>query len=219
MATRKYNQASAVSAALSHWNTPDKMDDVVQRWSSLPALPIEGMTAQEAESVHTLRAAVLKRQGLAQAPIGWAGYYYADRCMLTYLRNRPTVEKSASRAVACMRAADEHLERARRHETVEAGVKEFQDGWHPIAQFGKDRRGCSMCYVQCSGDLAGLSRETSPNLLTDWLAYNDYLFWDLMHRDSIAAGRHLYGRNIVIDVGHIDLKRVVRNVPILAKMN
>ena len=94
-----YNQASAASSALSGWNAPGKMDELVQRWSSLPALPIEGMTAQEAEGVHTLRKAVLERQGLAQAPTGWAGYYYTDRCMLTYLRNRPTIEKAVGRAV------------------------------------------------------------------------------------------------------------------------
>tara|TARA_B100000795_G_scaffold179329_1_gene135733 strand:+ start:62 stop:409 length:348 start_codon:yes stop_codon:yes gene_type:complete len=99
----RYNQASASSSALSGWNAPGKIDELVQRWSSLPALPIDGMTAQEAEGVCTLRAAVLKRQGLAQAPTGWAGYYYTDRCMLTYLRNRPTIEKAVGRAV-CHRA-------------------------------------------------------------------------------------------------------------------
>ena len=104
MAARAYNQASAASSALSGWNAPGKMDELVQRWSSLPALPIEGMTAQEAEGVCTLRAAVLERQGLAQAPTGWAGYFYTDRCMLTYLRNRPTIEKAVGRAVCCHRA-------------------------------------------------------------------------------------------------------------------
>ena len=216
---RKYNQASAASAALTGWNTPGKMDELVQRWSSLPALPIEGMMAQDAEGVRTLRTAVLKRQGLAQAPTGWAGYYYSDRCMITYLRSRPTIEKAAQRAVACMKAADEHLQRAMRHETIEAGVKELQDSWHPILQFGKDKRGCSMCFLQLSVDLAGLSRETSPSLLADWLAYNDYLFWDLMFCDSIAAGQHFYGRNVVVDVADVDLARVMRNIPILAKIN
>ena len=56
-----------------------------------------------------------------------------------------------------MQAADVHLERARRHEAEEAGVKELQDGWHPILQFGKDRRQCSMTYMQISADLAGPS--------------------------------------------------------------
>ena len=56
-----------------------------------------------------------------------------------------------------MKAADEHLGRARRHEEVDAGVKELQDGWHPILQFGKDRRRCSMTYMQISADLAGPS--------------------------------------------------------------
>lgn len=213
MAAPRYNQASVASAALTGWNAPGRMDELVQRWSSLPALPIEGMTAQEAEGVRTLRAAVLERQGLAQAPTGWAGYYYTDRCMLTYLRNRPTIEKAVGRAVcatptgleagllagckpgpacppplrltrpglalaqiACMKAADEHLERARRHEEVEAGVKELQDSWHPILQFGKDRRRCSVTYMHLSSDLAGMCRETSHGLLADWLAYDDYLF-------------------------------------------
>ena len=62
-----------------------------------------------------------------------------------------------------MKAADEHLGRARRHEEVDAGVKELQDGWHPILQFGKDRRRCSMTYMNLSGDLAGPSpRDTEP---------------------------------------------------------
>ena len=78
--------------------------------------------------------------------------------------------------IACMKAADEHLERARRHEEVEAGVKELQDGWHPILQFGKDRRRCSVTYMHLSSDLAGMCRETSHGLLADWLAYDDYLF-------------------------------------------
>ena len=54
-----------------------------------------------------------------------------------------------------MQAADVQLERARRHEAEEAGVKELQDSWHPILQFGKDRRHCSMTYMQISADLAG----------------------------------------------------------------
>ena len=40
-----------------------------------------------------------------------------------------------------------------------------------------------------------------------------------MYRDSIAAGRHFYGRVVVVDVAYLDLTRVMRNVPILARLN
>ena len=40
-----------------------------------------------------------------------------------------------------------------------------------------------------------------------------------MYSDSIAAGRHLYGRIVVVDVAEIQLTRVMRNLPILAKLN
>jgi len=40
-----------------------------------------------------------------------------------------------------------------------------------------------------------------------------------MYRDSIAEGRHFYGRVVVVDVAYLDLTRVMRNVPILARLN
>ena len=50
---------------------------IIERWSSLPDLPLEDATDIEKEKVEILRANVLKAQGLKEPPKGtWKNHHY-----------------------------------------------------------------------------------------------------------------------------------------------
>ena len=135
------------------WRTPG----LVQRMSrafeanaaALDQLPIEGATPGELAKVDELRAALLKRRGLAAPPAGWHAQHYSRARLVHYLRAKNgRVDEACEYVTRSIDALDAILDKASTHEAASALEHELADRVTPLGFYGLDRRGASVCYYK-----------------------------------------------------------------------
>mmetsp|Transcript_44768 Transcript_44768/g.104573 ORF Transcript_44768/g.104573 Transcript_44768/m.104573 type:complete len:563 (-) Transcript_44768:238-1926(-) len=196
------------------WGRPGKLVEMARRMASMHDMEPEGITQLERAQVEQLRAAILKRMGLAAAPpLGeWRSQHFTRARLLCYLRSRNHhVAKAAERATECILYLDTVVELAREFEESSAQNKQICEACTCVHLFGRDRRGASVLYSRLSkNNCPELAKQTSFEyyLAYDW--YSTLFFNDTLYAESLAAGISLIGRVVVLDVSGLTIAAIKR---------
>ena len=200
---------------LHGWLTPGKVEDMADGFASraekLEALPIEGATPSELLKVEELRSKLLEALGLEAPPSGWRSQHFTRVRLRHYLEARHgNVDAALKLMLTCIPCLDNAIAKARVFENAPPEYREIATRYTPLGFYGRDRRGCSVCYYRVGlHDAAGVLRETSTEfyLSQDW--YFALWYWSTLEVESIEAGVNHSGRLCVIDVSGISISRAI----------
>ena len=186
---------------------------IIERWSSLPDLPLEDATDIEKEKVEILRANVLKAQGLKEPPKGtWKNHHYRKGQMLCYLRARGgDVDLATKRALECIDFLNTVFEKAKEYEGYPQSKKDLFNQSEPQGIFGKDKRGASVLYYKYgNSDRGSVVQRVGWDFFSCWDWRFALYYWDTLFQDGIENGVFLQGRTWVMDCEGISYARIIR---------
>jgi len=190
--------------------------------SLLDRLPIEGASENELALVEELRAAILKKRGLSEAPTtGWHAQHFTRARLVHYLRAKNgKVDSALDYLSTAIDALDGIRQKALEYESSSPLARDLADRYTPLGFYGIDYRGASVCFYKVGKhDPAGLIRETSLDFYLSLDAYFLLWYWYTLEQESLAAGMNLAGRVCIVDVSGISLSRALGLVSSFKKQN
>ena len=115
--------------------------------SLLDRLPIEGASENELALVEELRAAILKKRGLSEAPrTGWHAQHFTRARLVHYLRAKNgKVDSALDYLSTAIDALDGIRQKALEYESSSPLARDLADRYTPLGFYGIDYRGASVC--------------------------------------------------------------------------
>ena len=208
-------------ATVDGWRA-EHLATAMARWAQIPDLDPEGMSIEETPLVAQLKAELTRRLA-SELDDPWVRLWLLRRgTLLRYLRDKSlSVEKAAARAVEVLPWLRRATADAATYEAAGARIHALYEEYARHVVFaGADRRGVAVEYlVPCTSDLSGAVAASSHDMYRCFDAYFIFFFEDDMMRASAAAGVHLMGRSVVIDLAGFEVARAWTELKVQRVLN